>query len=394
MPPKSGHHRARTVDYDDDDVYDDDYYEEEGDTGMTDDDREQLRLGTIQVKEALGTDVPVSDSQIHEALWHYYFDVGKSVSYLKNKFAPTKAAPAAEAKKPKPVSRFDQAASATTIPDSKGSSGTSDLFSPLCGHVRVGLHRTYPHSSLGRAHMVTTPTMKAAAKGCAESLTSLYPLPIILGTEPEPLRNFFWDTPWGNVPPERLGNMHAVPLYPPGRLLGGSAKPSKLAALAAARKKKQEEAGHRTRNQDGKDGTEAAVAMLDKLTVKSKDKPGSSALVNPSESRVGKSKPGRLQYRRQQSSPQPETPEPETTEPIEEDPKPVIQVPNIRTAPSSFGTILCDVPRSVTTDLPTISLTLPVPYVGSEYDSPENGFAGPSPDDIVLRAQGSRAVQG
>jgi elongation factor 1 alpha-like protein len=29
MPPKSGHHRAKNVDYDDEDVYNDDYYEEE-----------------------------------------------------------------------------------------------------------------------------------------------------------------------------------------------------------------------------------------------------------------------------------------------------------------------------------------------------------------------------
>ena len=95
MPPKSGFSRTRNVDYDDDDIYDDDddYYEEEeagGDAGagdgMTEDDKEQMRAGTIRVREALGDKSDfTSDEQIQEALWHYYYDVGKSVSYLKNR---------------------------------------------------------------------------------------------------------------------------------------------------------------------------------------------------------------------------------------------------------------------------------------------------------------------
>ena len=96
MPPKSGFSRTRNVDYDDDDIYDDDddYYEEEeagggadtGDGGMTEDDKEQMRAGTIRVREALGDKSDfTSDEQIQEALWHYYYDVVKSVSYLKNR---------------------------------------------------------------------------------------------------------------------------------------------------------------------------------------------------------------------------------------------------------------------------------------------------------------------
>jgi elongation factor 1 alpha-like protein len=88
MPPKSGFSRTRNIDYDDDDVYDDDEYleEEEGGGGMSEDDKEQMRLGTISVREALGDfEAGVSDAQIQEALWHYYYDVAKSVSYLKNK---------------------------------------------------------------------------------------------------------------------------------------------------------------------------------------------------------------------------------------------------------------------------------------------------------------------
>ncbi|KAF2847430.1 hypothetical protein T440DRAFT_381129, partial [Plenodomus tracheiphilus IPT5] len=120
MPPKSGFSRTRNIDYDDDDVYDaDDYYdddeEEEGGDATADDDKEQMRVGTSRVREALAdvSDV-VSDEQIQEALWHYYYDVAKSVSYLKNKVVAG-AAPEAKQEPPKKekaahASRFDQAA--------------------------------------------------------------------------------------------------------------------------------------------------------------------------------------------------------------------------------------------------------------------------------------------
>ncbi|OAG18739.1 hypothetical protein CC77DRAFT_1022266 [Alternaria alternata] len=118
--PAGGFSRTRNVDYDDDDIYDDDdYFEDDagdvdaGGDGMTEDDKEQMRVGTVKVREALGdmSDF-TSDEQIQEALWHYYYDIGKSVSYLKNKLGvaePKQEAPKQE--KAKPVSRFDQAAS-------------------------------------------------------------------------------------------------------------------------------------------------------------------------------------------------------------------------------------------------------------------------------------------
>lgn len=80
-----GHQRAKNVDYDDDEMYSDEDYDEgaEGD-GMTDEDREQMRIGTINVRKELGPGVKVTDAQIQEALWHYYYDVAKSVSYIKS----------------------------------------------------------------------------------------------------------------------------------------------------------------------------------------------------------------------------------------------------------------------------------------------------------------------
>ena len=78
-------HRIKTVAVDDD-LYDDfDDAEDEADEteALTAEDREQLRLGTLKVREAL-TGVSASDSEIQEALWHYYYDVEKSVAYLKS----------------------------------------------------------------------------------------------------------------------------------------------------------------------------------------------------------------------------------------------------------------------------------------------------------------------
>jgi elongation factor 1 alpha-like protein len=65
-----------------DDFCDDEGEQDEPET-LTAEDKEQLRLGTLKVREALAG-VSASDSEIQEALWHYYYDVGKSVTYLKS----------------------------------------------------------------------------------------------------------------------------------------------------------------------------------------------------------------------------------------------------------------------------------------------------------------------
>ncbi|KAF2439342.1 hypothetical protein P171DRAFT_436039 [Karstenula rhodostoma CBS 690.94] len=112
MPPKAGFSRAKNVGYDEDDIYDD-YSEEEyaGDgegEGTSEEDKEQMAAGVIKVREALGSEYKVKEAEIQDALWNYYYDVGKSVTFLKNKYAPKAPTPA----KPKAVSRFDQAAGA------------------------------------------------------------------------------------------------------------------------------------------------------------------------------------------------------------------------------------------------------------------------------------------
>ncbi len=41
-----------------------------------------MRDGTVKVREALGPDIVVTDKEIQDSLWHYYYDVGKTVTWL------------------------------------------------------------------------------------------------------------------------------------------------------------------------------------------------------------------------------------------------------------------------------------------------------------------------
>jgi elongation factor 1 alpha-like protein len=79
--------RVKSLAYDDDDLndgYDDDDYDEADDNELSPEDKEQMRQGTIKVRSALGPDFPATDVEIQEALWNYYYDVAKSVAYLKS----------------------------------------------------------------------------------------------------------------------------------------------------------------------------------------------------------------------------------------------------------------------------------------------------------------------
>lgn len=42
----------------------------------------QLQEGTTEVRKILGPDVAVTDQEIQESLWHYYYDVEKTVNYI------------------------------------------------------------------------------------------------------------------------------------------------------------------------------------------------------------------------------------------------------------------------------------------------------------------------
>lgn len=365
MPPKSGVSRTRNIDYDDDDFYeDDDYYEEaeEGSGAMAENDKEQMRVGTIRVRESLA-DVSnfVSDEQIHEALWHYYYDVAKSVSYLKNKLGTgASAEPRHEpTKKEKPTSRFDQAASVAdqNAPTITGKQ-THARFSCLEESFQPVIYDSLP-----------LPPRAIPANAIAED-------------------DFFWDVPWGHVPSHRLGIITVDAPSCKIRLLGGS---SKLAALAAKRRKEREAAEATTPTTNSE--SDAALAMLDKLTVKSK----ADATFSSSDGAVNSERPSRASrypIRRRSPSPQPEVLKEE--EPVEKGiPNQAVTIdsPAQRASASIFATTLCGPSRN-TAQPESQQQDFQAPYACySAYDSAKS-FAGPSPDDIVRAAQAKGAGGG
>ena len=106
--------RVKNIEYNDDELYsDDDDYVEEGKQGYTAEDRENFSTYTPVVRAELEeAGLQASDREIEDALWHYYWDVGKSVAYLKNTRTPRPQQQQQQqsAKKEKAKSKFDQAA--------------------------------------------------------------------------------------------------------------------------------------------------------------------------------------------------------------------------------------------------------------------------------------------
>ncbi|KAN0120239.1 P-loop containing nucleoside triphosphate hydrolase protein [Hyaloscypha variabilis] len=90
----SRHKLIKNLDLDDElDEFDggEDYDDGAGGEELSEEDQEQMRLGTIAVREVLPeASSGVTDEEIHESLWHYYYDVEKSVAYLASKHAPKK----------------------------------------------------------------------------------------------------------------------------------------------------------------------------------------------------------------------------------------------------------------------------------------------------------------
>ena len=131
--------------------------------------------------------------------------------------------------------------------------------------------------------------------------------------------------------------------------------------------------------------TDAAVAMLDKLTVKSSGDTPTTSEADRS-SRIAK-----YTARKRSPSPKPETPV-EQVEAEPEAPKPAIEVehPAQRAPASMFASTLCGISRPPPP--PALLEEFPVPY--SYYKEYQNTkpFDGPSPDDIVRAAQANKGA--
>ena len=206
---------------------------------------------------------------------------------------------------------------------------------------------------------------------------------------------------------DRRAEIIIEPLYPRGRLLGGSPaegsqKVSKLAALAAARKKKENTEAASTTS---KLQSSTSVALLDKLS--GNHKPDESVAKRSMEfgHRLQSSplrdeaRPLGMQTRkyptRKRKSPSP--PRIDQT-PIEEDPDPIdvepLSLAPILNSPSPFAHTMLgpsSLFREPSRKCPVSFSTFFSPVYAPEGNlAKSNPFAGPSPDDIVANAQNSK----
>ncbi|PGH15027.1 translation elongation factor Tu [Helicocarpus griseus UAMH5409] len=344
-------HRIKNLSYDDDDDYASD--DDTGADELSPEDREQMRQCTVLVRELLSADtppVPASDEEIWESLWYYYYDVEKVAGYLRKKHAP---------KVPKKQ------------PQQQQRKGKGPISSP-------------------------------------------YPIPPC--PEPFSAADFFKDSPWLNVPAHRKADILVEPLYPPLGLLGGapeaSGKVSKLAALAAKKRKDNEkkaaaESGSGSGSAAGSESSSppfgTPVSLLDRLAVNGKSQGAPPARTIRLPLRSGKSSMNHTPKQPlspgpggEEEQPTPSEPEPPngkrkaaaaSSELTEERP---LKLPDLRAEPSAFATVLVGTaparnapqPNPITHDFDVMA------FFGQDLTKAFD-FAEPSPDDIVNNARES-----
>ncbi|KAL8782750.1 MAG: hypothetical protein Q9213_005128 [Squamulea squamosa] len=304
----------------------------------------RLQNGVGEVRAILGPSVSVSEKDIEDSLWHYYYDVSKTVSYLLQQQAP-----------PQMI------------------------------------------SSVKKNQKVTTAASKGSPSSLSYGFECRYHVPCTV-------EDFFVEAPWLQIPPGRRGEILIEPLHPRGGLRGGSpgagdTKISKLAALAAARKKKGNERCASSEPQ----APNASVAMLEQLRtstlsedasdLKSSASSGLENIPSMAKDRVpmrqnrkypGKSR-GLLPAESSGNNASEESPT--STERTEE----CAQEPGFNStptaAPSTFARTMLgttqDPPPLIVECLRNLTLTLPQ---SSGAKAKSNPFAGPSPDDVVTKA--------
>jgi len=117
---------------------DDDYYSDEGEEELSPEDKALMEQATIDVRTALGVEAEkVTTAQIQESLWHYYFDVDKTITYLLTKFiAPPPPKAAKKAAQPG-KHNFPSSAMLVSGPVLRFSPGESAHSNPQYGHSWV-----------------------------------------------------------------------------------------------------------------------------------------------------------------------------------------------------------------------------------------------------------------
>ena len=234
---------------------------------------------------------------------------------------------------------------------------------------------------------------------------------------------FFRDSPWLNVPSHRKADILVEPLYPRMGLLGGAqeggGKVSKLAALAAARKKKE---GEKTPSEtstpaaattpsadDNAPGTPATkgglLSLRERLAGNGKSQKSSEGVSTLRSLGKGSPAPSPLQKKpstepSKSPAPAPAELEPKGAveaenqkkqEPVDVQEKEEQPEVNIRAPPSSFAsTIVGDSTRPKMTEPSHLySNTVDLMKIYGQDHTKSFDFAGPSPDDVVANAQSS-----
>ncbi|KAL8771872.1 MAG: hypothetical protein Q9209_002810 [Squamulea sp. 1 TL-2023] len=214
------------------------------------------------------------------------------------------------------------------------------------------------------------------------------------------------EAPWLQIPPGRRGEILIEPLHPRGGLRGGSpeagdTKISKLAALAAARKKKEND----KRASSEPQAPNASVAMLQQLRtstlsedasdLKKSTISGLQNVASMAKDRVSirqvRKYPGKRRNLLPAESSGDDTPResPSLADGTERYPQEAFSILPAA-APSTFARTMLgttqNTPSSMAECLRSLTLTLPQSFGAKAESDP---FAGPSPDDVVAKAQSS-----
>lgn len=389
----SRHQAYRNYDYENDlDEYDgdEDYGEEEAE--LSPEDKAQMEAATIEVRSALGPQASkVTTTQIQDALWHYYYDVNKTATYLVDHYiAPPapKAAKASPAQKAKPSGKLGAWCS----------SAHPSPRIPLSGEV-VARHQIRQHQppDLVRASLPTSDPLPATHGHTLQALPTDVSA-VELGSQRRSghfsFASFFHDMPWGNVPKDRQSTFIA-PLLPRGGLLGGA--PSKLQQLALARKKKAEEQklGEKGKDPDVQAATQSIRGMSiapatedDGVEPAPPGSQGSTMTSAPQKRGLGAAVEGGTK----RASAQIESPPAVTSFETDSSAPQEAGESLVETAtPSAFAQTLFGPDQGTSRSTPRAYYHLPyMAYTSSVADA----FSGPSPDDVVLSAQAKGSLLG
>ncbi|KAK3939099.1 putative glucose-regulated protein 78 of hsp70 family [Diplogelasinospora grovesii] len=387
----SRHKDVRNLDYEE--VLDEyeGYSDEEQE--LSPEDHALMKVCTVDVKDRLGDAASkVSTAQIEEALWHYYYDVDKTVAYLNSKFIAPPQKTVKGSPKPNGKSfRYSLSPSLLFALSCKDSAASRATDVPLC--------RAIDHLAM-RDVQAAEPAPFEHSSGTSLTLCQgderLFPAPptSLPGIVPkEAFTDIFRDLPWGNIPKHRE-TIFIPPNRPRGGLLGGSGAPpkmSKLQQLAAARKKKAEE----KKTQENVEQTNTKMA---ELSVEDKPRGREKAPLaggfgkrlkiseTAAEGRMPLSTvdPNEAEPPLQQSSGDASREEKTTTgTEVKPEPPELETEPEYIARPSAFAQTLFGCSAKQPKDADSDVFFLPYLYSPAMREA----FSKPSPDDVVLAAQ-------